>query len=173
MPDQGLPEGLVALLGGLENWLNDERVPHALIGGVAVSLIANPRFTADVDAVIWLERARWESLVSAGSAHGFVPRIGDAIEFAERSRVLLLTHAPTGINVDISVGALPFEKEAIDRVRTLEASGVTLRVPTPEDLIIMKAVAHRRQDALDIEQIVSATANLDLRRIRYWVKQFA
>ena len=37
----------------------------------------------------------------------------------------------------------------------------------------MKAVAHRPKDALDIGNIVSVTPNLDVKRIRRWVKDFA
>ena len=157
----------------LENWLTGERVPHALIGGVAVSLTAQPRLTNDVDAVIWLDRPQWESLIAAGVVHGFHPRISNVIEFAERARVLLLTHTPTAINVDISFGALPFEKEMIDRAQPLDLRGTLLRISTPEDLVIMKAVAHRPKDALDIGSIVSVTPNLDVNRIRRWVKDFA
>ena len=42
-----------------------------------------------------------------------VPRIPDAIEFAHETRVLLLRHAPTGIDIDLSLGALPFEEELV------------------------------------------------------------
>jgi predicted nucleotidyltransferase len=55
----------------------------------------------------------------------------------------------------------------------VQAGGVTLRVSTPEDLIIMKAVAHRPRDAVDIETIISVTETLDVARIRDWVRQFA
>jgi hypothetical protein len=173
MSDPPLSEGFVSLLVNLENWLTGEHVPHALIGGVAVSLTVQPRYTNDVDAVIWVDRAQWESLVGAGAAHGFHPRISNLIEFAERSRVLLLTHTPTAINVDISFGALPFEKETIDRAQSFPLRGTLLRVSTPEDLVIMKAVAHRPKDALDIGSIVSVAPNLDRQRIRRWVKDFA
>ena len=44
---------------------------------------------------------------------------------------------------------------------------------TPEDLIIMKAVAHRRQDMEDIQAVIERHPNLDRQRIRLWVQQFA
>ena len=50
---------------------------------------------------------------------------------------------------------------------------ITLRLPTPEDLNILKAVAHRPQDLLDIEAIVSNQSELDHERIQFWVQQFA
>ena len=48
-----------------------------------------------------------------------------------------------------------------------------IHLPTPEDLIIMKAVAHRPKDWLDIQGIIQSHPDLDRRRIREWVTQFA
>ncbi|MDZ4159533.1 MAG: hypothetical protein U1B80_07065, partial [Anaerolineaceae bacterium] len=50
---------------------------------------------------------------------------------------------------------------------------VTVRLPTPEDLIILKAVAHRPIDMLDIQGIVESNPDLDRQRIEYWVRQFS
>lgn len=47
-----------------------------------------------------------------------------------------------------------------------------LRLPTPEDLIIMKAVARRPKDLADIQAIAASHPNLDRKRIRLWVEQF-
>ena len=37
----------------------------------------------------------------------------------------------------------------------------------------MKAIAHRPQDIADIYAILNVVENLDLARVRYWVKEFA
>jgi hypothetical protein len=37
----------------------------------------------------------------------------------------------------------------------------------------MKAVAHRPIDLEDIRSILEVNPNVDLKRIRYWVKEFA
>lgn len=95
------------------------------------------------------------------------------LEFAKQSRVLLLRHTGSAVSADISCGSLPFEKEMIERSYTLDIGGYSLRVPTPEDLIITKAVAHRPKDLVDIESILSVNPSLDLERIRYWMRQFA
>jgi hypothetical protein len=52
-------------------------------------------------------------------------------------------------------------------------SGLRLRLPTPEDLIILKAVAQRPKDLLDIEAVLTNQTFLDKEYIRTWVKQFA
>ncbi|HYG78824.1 MAG TPA: hypothetical protein VD861_00470, partial [Pyrinomonadaceae bacterium] len=101
MPDVSLPAAFIAALRGLADWLDAGQVPYSAIGGVAVSLLAQPRTTQDIDAVIWLDADRWEAFLRAGESHGIQPRLSDALEFAARSRVLLLRHR-SGVSLDLS-----------------------------------------------------------------------
>ena len=39
--------------------------------------------------------------------------------------------------------------------------------------LILKAIAHRPKDMIDIQQLVQANPDLDLERIRGWLLQFA
>jgi hypothetical protein len=171
--DPPLSKQFVAALRDLEKWLDEARAPHALLGGIAVSLIAQPRATRDIDACIWLEQKLWSSLIDSGRDYGFVPRVDDAVAFAERSRVFLLVHEPTGIKVDLSVAGLPFEKEMLSRASTVAVGDFEVTIPSPEDLIITKAVAHRPRDLVDIDSIIETHPQLDLSRIRNLVKEFA
>jgi len=144
-----------------------------IIGGVAASLLGKPRLTADVDAVILLSVEKLPELIAAAEQEGLVPRLQDAEEFARRNRVLLLRHPESGINVDISLGMLPFEVEAVERSAVHQIDELALRLPTAEDLIVLKAVAHRPQDLLDIQALIETNPNLDRARIKHWVRQFA
>lgn len=173
MDNLNLPDPFLEALRSLFEWFEAERTPGTSIGGVAVSLIAQPRATQDIDAVIWLEEREWEPFLETGKKHGIIPRINDALEFARKSRVLLLKHDASGINIDISLGGLEFEREMIERSTKLLVGGLSIRIPTPEDLIITKAVAQRPKDMADIDAILIATPDLDLTRVRYWVQQFA
>lgn len=172
MSEANLPESFEDALQSLMQWLDAEQILYTAIGGVAVSLLAEPRATQDIDVVIWLDEGRWASFLEAGEAHGFTTRIGDPLEFAVRARVFLLRHR-SGISVDISCGALPFEREMIERAVAHQIGGTQLRVPTPEDLIITKAVAQRAKDLIDIESILRVHKNLDFARIRHWTLEFA
>lgn len=164
---------LLAALRDLVAWLQAERVPGVVIGGVAASLLGRPRVTRDVDAVVLLDDARWEEFLAAGARFGFTPRRPDALAFAQKARVLLVHHESSDIDADVVFGALPFEEEAIARAVWEDLGGVSLPLPSPEDLIIMKAVAHRPRDLADIESILDAHPVLDLRRVRQWVRQFS
>lgn len=143
-----------------------------VIGGIAVSLLGSPRFTADVDLVLLLSVSRLPDLIAVAAELGLAPRIPDAESFARRHRVLLLQHSASQVNVDISLGLLPFEEEAVARGTLFAVGGLELRLPTVEDLIILKAVAHRPKDLLDIQALVQTNPKLDLKRIESWVREF-
>lgn len=144
-----------------------------IIGGIAVSLLGKPRLTADVDAMLLLSVEDLPLLIEAASQEGLVPRIADAQGFAHRHRVLLLRHQESGINVDISLGMLPFEVAAVERSVLYEIGPIAIRLPAPEDLIIFKAVAHRPQDLLDIQTLIASHPDLDRNHIERWVRDFA
>jgi hypothetical protein len=143
-----------------------------VIGGIATSLLAKPRLTADVDALFLVHVDELPRLIAHAKDEGFETRIDNAERFARRHRVLLLSHVESSINLDISLGILPFEIEAVERATFYQVGNLTIRLPTPEDLIIFKAVAHRPKDILDIQAIVSSHTDLDIDRIRFWIQQF-
>lgn len=144
-----------------------------IIGGIAVGFLGRPRFTQDIDAVVLLSIKNINHFLDAARIENIQPRIKNAEEFARKNRVLLLQHVPTEINIDISLGALPFEEEMVDRGTVKSTGTISVRLPTPEDLVIMKAVAHRPKDLEDIRTIVDKYPHLDRARIQQWVKSFA
>jgi hypothetical protein len=144
-----------------------------IIGGIAASLLGRPRLTADLDAVILLSLERIPELIEQAAKMGMEPRIPNLADFARKSRVVLFRHRETGIDVDISLGILPFETEAVERSQVYKAENIEIRLPTPEDLIILKGVAHRLRDIQDIEAICAAHPNLDWKRIELWLQEFA
>lgn len=143
-----------------------------IIGGVAVTALGAPRFTADIDVVVLVSVSGLPELLRAAEEFELLPRIENAEQFARRNRVLLLRHKPTGIAVDISLGILSFEVEVVERSQLRDMGGLTLRLPTPEDLIVLKAVAHRPKDMADIAAIAQVHANLDFAYIERWIGEF-
>lgn len=164
---------LLAALRDLVAWLQSMEIQGVIIGGVAASILGRPRMTRDIDVMVLLDEGYWDKFLIDGAKFGFVPRLTDCLKFARKSRVLLVRHKPSEINVDITFGALPFEKEAVNRAVWLDIKKIHLPLPVPEDLIIMKAIAHRPRDLADIESILDVYPKLNLRRVRQWVKEFS
>jgi hypothetical protein len=173
MPEPADLAPLLAVLRDLVAWFKSGKVPGVVIGGLAASLLGRPRLTRDVDMLALVDQGRWAEFITAGAKHGFIPRRDDALAFAKETQVLLVRHQQSGIDADIVFGSLPFEKEAVARATWVNIGGVQAPLPLPEDLIVMKAVAHRPQDLADLEAILAAHPKLNLRRVRRWVREFA
>ena len=122
------------------------------IGGIAVQRWSQPRVTLDVDLTLLTgfggESPFIESLLAA-----YAPRTAGSAEFALQSRVLLLK-SPSGIGIDISLGALEFENCVVERATPFEfAPDLALRTCSAEDLMVMKLFASRAIDIRDAEGI--------------------
>jgi hypothetical protein len=168
-----VPATLLAALADLVKWLDDTKVPSMIIGGVAASVLGRPRLTQDVDALAILPEADWANAVSTAARHGIHPRIENPVDFARRSRVLLMRHAESGIDIDVTFGRLSFEQTAIDNSEIHDIGGLRVRLPRVEDLLIMKAVARRPKDLQDIEGLLAAHPDADVVAVRQWVREFA
>ncbi|MCA9935680.1 MAG: nucleotidyltransferase [Ardenticatenaceae bacterium] len=164
---------LLAPIQALQSLIEQFNNQGIIIGGVAASILGKPRLTADADAMLLLSVEDVAELLTAAQEKGLSPRLPDVEAFARRSRVVLLRHEKSGIDVDISLGLLPFEIEAVERSQEYDIGSFQVRLPAPEDLIILKAVAHRPKDMLDIEAVIAVQDELDFGRIRFWVQQFA
>ncbi len=163
---------LVQAAAAASKLLDDEELPAAIVGGFAVAVRARPRMTQDVDFVAMGELDRLDGLARAALASGFSLRRPDAIEFAKTTRVLLLRHDSSSVDVDISLGALPFESELVATATRIQVLQHVLPVARGEDLVIMKALALRPRDVADIEGLVELCDEMDLDRVRRVVGEF-
>lgn len=173
MTDPVMPSSLRPAVAAVQRVIERRGRRGVLIGGVAIGLVARPRVTIDVDAMLLATDDDPRALLDIAESEGLTPRITDAEAFAQQRRVLLLHHPESGVDVDLSLGVLPFEVEMVERATNGDLDGIAVQLPTPEDLVIMKAVAHRRRDLSDIEEVIAVHPNLDGRRVQYWVQQFA
>jgi hypothetical protein len=154
-------------------WLDAKKIPSMVIGGVAASVLGRPRMTQDIDALAIVPEADWADAMSAAAGFGIVPRIENAIAFARRSRVLLLKHTHSGIDLDVIFGGLAFEEAAVANCVTHQVGGVSVRLPRVQDLLIMKAIARRPKDLQDIEGLLAAHPEVDVAPVRQRVSEFA
>jgi len=84
----------------------------------------------------------------------FQPRVTDFWEKALRARVALMKD-DHGVGLDVALGALPFEEQAIQRSREVRFHREwCLRICTAEDLVVMKSLAGRTRDWLDVETVI-------------------
>jgi len=163
----------LAPLAALQRLLSRYGDRGLILGGIAVSLLGKPRLTVGVDALLLMTAEQIPEVLKTAREEGLIPRIDNADDFAKKQRVLLLRHQDSGTPIDILLGILPFEEEAVARSQVHQVGSLALRLPTPEDLIILKAVAHRPKVLLDIQTVFISNPNIDKRRIESWVHHFA
>jgi hypothetical protein len=145
----------------------------AVIGGVAVSLQVQARFTADVDAVFLAASHSVDEMIEALAQAGFRATESDPIGFARASMVIPLVHVNSGIRADVALGWLPFEEDAIRRADIKRVEEFDVRVVRREDLLIMKLIANRPKDYADADTIIRLSPDLDVAFVRSTLEEFA
>lgn len=171
MPGTELPALHTALVRVMALF-QETGVGVAVIGGVAVGVRAAERMTVDIDFTTSLDNESLASFCEAAERRGIRPRRTDGLEFARRYRVLLLVDTDTDTDLDLALASLPFELEAIERAEPVLLGPVVVPVVTAEDLVVMKMVAGRPQDLVDVSSILEGTRAIDLRRIRQYLEEF-
>jgi Nucleotidyl transferase of unknown function (DUF2204) len=167
-----VPPGLLRPLADLGNWLRAIPTRSVIVGGVAVSFLGRARFTQDIDALAILPESMWERALATAPDFGIVARISDAMAFARRSHVFLMKHKESSIDIDLILGRLSFEQASVDNAVIHRFGGLDIPLPRVEDLLIMKAVAHRPQDMLDVQALLRMNPGVDVDMVRRWVREF-
>jgi sulfur transfer complex TusBCD TusB component (DsrH family) len=136
------------------------------IGGVAIQRWGNPRFTQAIDLTLLTGFGSEEEFVD-GLLQELSPRRQDARDFALAHRVLL-ARTPAGIDVDIALGALPFEERTVHRASAWQIRGdLALTTCSAEDLVTHKVFAGRNLDWGDVEQVlIRQHGRLNLAQVR-------
>jgi hypothetical protein len=156
---------LVQIAVELQRFLDSKSWPNCVIGGLAVQRWGEPRLTEDVDLTLLTGFGGEEMFIDA-LLERYRGRPEAAREFALEHRVLLL-QTSDGVGIDVALGAMAFEQNTLQRASLFDfASGQRLRTCSAEDLVVMKAVAGRDQDWLDVKGIlIRQGAKLDWKTI--------
>lgn len=145
--------GLEKALRALSAFLDERHLPYMVIGGIANLAWGLPRSTFDIDVTVWAPAGTEPALIAAlGAAFTALP--DEPEKFALETRVLPLE--VEGFRVDLILGQLPYEEQAIRRAPLVDMGGIRVRVCSPEDLIVHKVLSDRPKDLEDVRGIVRA-----------------
>ncbi|MBN2007858.1 hypothetical protein JW960_00775 [candidate division KSB1 bacterium] len=137
----------------IQSFLEKREWPYYFIGALAVLRWGEIRTTQDVDLTVFVGFGNEHDCIQA-FLDKFESRIPDAVDFALKHRVMMLK-ASNKTPVDVSLGGLPFENEIATRASSYAFSDeCSLFTCSAEDLIVLKAVADRTKDWVDIEGIL-------------------
>jgi hypothetical protein len=163
-PDPGLA------LGQIAERLARQRRPFALVGGLAVSVRGEVRFTRDVDLGVHVRNDEdTEHLMRHLRASGY--DIVALVEHDEAKRLATVRlRSPSGVTVDLLTASSGIEPEIVARASPVDIEGVgTLQVAQAEELIAMKVLsmnARRLQDRIDAVKLLEVNPGIDLEQVR-------
>ena len=126
---------ILEVLGEVTRVLEQASIPYMFIGGLPLAVYGRPTPIADLDVMIKHEDV--EGALGAMEEGGFDTKDAD--------ENWLHKAAKNGVLVDLitrSEGDLFIDDEMLERTVQTEYKGQQVRLVSPEDLIVMKAVAH-------------------------------
>jgi hypothetical protein len=130
-------------------------VKYLIVGGYAVILHSQPRFTKDLDLFIKADpsnaHATYAALAEFGaSLEGIRPE-----DFADRSSFFRFGHDPRGFDVLPDLPGIDFDSAWERRVEGVldAASGLRAFFVSKDDLISAKLASGRMRDLADVEEI--------------------
>ncbi len=157
--------------------LRDLGVDHALVGGLAVSVRSEPRFTRDVDLAVAVEHdPQAEQLVADLRARSWL--VVETLEQETVGRlaaVRLSDRSSSGPVVDLLFASSGIEDAIVDRADELEVlPGVMVKVATAADLVVLKLLAvadDRPQDEQDLRSLLPLLSPADVDAARQAARQ--
>lgn len=136
-------------------------VKYLIVGGYAVILHAQPRFTKDIDFLIRPDpanaRATYAALAEFGAAlQGIRPE-----DFSDCNSFFRFGRDPRGIDILPDIPGVDFDAAWQNRVETVidPTSGLKANFISADDLIVAKLAAGRPQDIADVDAIRKAAAD--------------
>ena len=163
---------LDAVLRRIVRDLDNAHRLFALIGGLAVSVRAEPRFTRDADlAVVVADDADAEALVHRLRILEY--RDVAVVEQEATGRLatvrLTLSEAPSAPVVDLLFASSGIEPEVVAAAEPIELlAALTTRVARTSDLIALKVLSrddvNRPQDQVDLRALLKVATTDDLSR---------
>ncbi len=144
----------------LQDFLESKGWDFFFIGGVAVQIWGQPRLTQDIDLTVFTNLRNEPELV-AEFLKRYKPKFSGVEHFALTERILPM-FTESGIGIDLTLGGLSDTSEALTRSTYQRfVEDLSLRICSADDLIIMKTVAARPRDWIDVESVVIRQEKLD------------
>jgi hypothetical protein len=161
-------------LKALKKLFRVTKIPYAVLGGMAVILYGEPRFTMDIDVNISLPSHKMTLFLSEAKKYGFLPSCAKPESFAKTTGVIpmrFMSVHPPG-RCDIVIARNPIEFSALKRSVSKKIGMIKAKFITAEDLVIHKIASDRPRDLEDLRGILMRQkGKLDLPYIFLWLKK--
>ena len=136
----------------LLNLFKKHNVKYLVVGGYAVMLYTEPRFTKDLDLLISVEINNATAVYNALKEFGAPLFNLTEKDFSQDGYFYQMGRAPMRVDILMSIPGIKFE-DAWNRHKRLTIDGIEMNFISKEDLIISKKASGRPQDLIDVENL--------------------
>lgn len=143
-------------------------IPYVMIGGHAVNVWLEPRFTADLDVTMQAGPVEIERLAEALAREGYDRQHVHGADQPSGPDFVRFVSANREVTLEVQAAKTVFQRDAIQRAIVL-ADGV--RVATAEDLLVMKLIADRPKDQPDLLGL-AAYPGIDWGYVERWAAEW-
>ena len=165
---------VVAALLEIVDLLEFSRIEYVVMGGMAVRALALPRPTNDVDLTIsYPAELIPELLKSFESEFIQVPEVykNGWLDEVDGMRLLKLKtwiDREHNVDLDIFLSESEFQSSMLRRKIRMDVAGRTIWMVTPEDLVLLKLIADRPRDRIDVADVLFIQGELDRKYLIRW-----
>lgn len=153
-------------------FLEKEKINYFILGGLAVSIIGEPRFTYDLDLDVFFSKENVPDLLKKVKQASFKVRAKEA--FANVQTFGTFRMFWEDLQIDIILASTELEKTALKRRKNLTLFGKRMSFPSPEDLILLKIIPGRQKDMMDVESIILRyKGKLDIVYLEKWAQRIS
>jgi len=151
-------------------FLNSSGATYVLVGGIPAGILGEPRFTDDVDALVFLPTDDVDTFLRSARRSKAKGLGRNASAKIRKHRFLRLWIG--GDQLDVLVASSLHEFEMMTRRRWVDWGGVSVAIPSPEDMILLKLMSGRVQDWLDAKAIqIRHGSKLDKDYLESWARR--
>ena len=135
--------------------LEKANIKYALVGGVAMAFYDEPRFTEDIDMVIFTDDlTKFKDLIKTkGYFESAEPWTFQKIAITLHRFVKIVDE--DHMIIDALVPELDIAKKIIDNAVIAESENGQVRIASKKDIIWLKSFRNSKQDQADIERLTN------------------
>ena len=149
-----------------------QKVEYFLLGGVAVTLLGEPRFTKDLDIDLFLPKESANSFFDKLKKADFTLDKREATKRVKETGTFRFSCR--GVGIDIILASTELENSALKRKKRISLYGVKTWLPSPEDLILLKLIPGRPKDLIDVESVILRhRKKLDVKYLETWAQKIS
>lgn len=132
--------------------LNKNEVEYLLVGGYAIGIYVEPRFTGDIDFWVKNTLENGKKIVKTIDEFGLSSLGVKAEDFLNPDCILQIGYRPIRIDLLTHIEGVDFDSSWKEKTK-YQTEGIDLWVISKKDLMINKAAVAREQDLKDLKEL--------------------